>query len=120
METCNAIIDLRSFSWSDLFAQLEATLPANVRLTSFRPQEDRDGRLVTTLGVQARRVQDLESFLDALEKTGRFHNVLAAQEETDQEGLINAVVEGIYVIPAEEPAPEATASASQTGGAAGE
>jgi hypothetical protein len=119
-QEANAIIDLRAFSWSDLFAQLESTLPASVRLTSFQPQEDSDGRLVMTLGVQARRVQDLESFLDALEKTGRFHDVLAAQEETDQEGLINAVVEGIYVIPAEEPAPEAAASAAQTGGAAGE
>ncbi len=119
-QEANAIIDLRAFSWSDLFAQLETTLPANVRLTSFQPQEDNDGRLVMTLGVQARRVQDLESFLDALESTGRFHDVLAAQEQTDQDGLINAVVEGIYLVPSQEPAPEAAASASRTGGAAGE
>ena len=120
-QEANAIIDLRAFSWSDLFAQIEATLPESVRLTSFQPQEDREGRLVMHLGVQARRVQDLESFLDALENTGRFHDVLAAQEETDQEGLISAVIEGVYVIPPqEEAASEASASAPQTGGAAGE
>jgi hypothetical protein len=119
-EEANAIIDLRTFSWSDLFAQIETTLPESVRLTSFRPQEDREGRLVMNLGVQARRVQDLESFLDALEKTGRFREVLAAQEQADQDGLISATVEGVYVPPSQAPAPEATASTSQTGGAAGE
>jgi Tfp pilus assembly protein PilN len=119
-QEANAIIDLRTFSWSDLFVQLESTLPESVRLTSFRPQEDREGRLVMNLGVQARRVQDLESFLDALEKTGRFSDVLAAQEQTDQEGLINATVEGVYLIPAQAPAPEASAKATQAGGAAGE
>jgi Tfp pilus assembly protein PilN len=119
-QEANAIIDLRTFSWSDLFVQLESTLPESVRLTSFRPQEDREGRLVMNLGVQARRVQDLESFLDALEKTGRFRDVLAAQEQTDQEGLINATVEGVYLIPAQAPVPEASAKATQAGGAAGE
>jgi hypothetical protein len=119
-QEANAIIDLRTFSWSDLFVQLESTLPESVRLTSFRPQEDREGRLVMTLGVQARRVQDLESFLDALEKNGRFRNVLAAQEQTDQEGLINATVESVYLVPAQAPAAEASASATQAGGAAGE
>jgi hypothetical protein len=119
-QEANAIIDLRAFSWSDVFAQLEATLPESVRLTSFQPQEDNEGRLIMNLGVQARRVQDLEAFLDALENTGRFHDVLAAQEETDQDGLINAVIESIYVLSPQEAAPEAAASAAQTGGAAGE
>jgi hypothetical protein len=119
-QEANAIIDLRTFSWSDLFVQLESTLPESVRLTSFRPREDRDGALVMSLGVQARRVQDLESFLDALEKTGRFRDVLAAQEQTDREGLINATVEGVYLAPALVPAPEASAAATRTGGAAGE
>ena len=120
-QEANAIIDLRAFSWSDLFAQLEATLPESVRLTSFQPS-GRSARAGWSmhLGVQARRVQDLESFLDALEKTGRFHEVLAAEEETDQEGLISAVVEGVYVLQPQEAAPQASASAPRTGGAAGE
>jgi hypothetical protein len=119
-QEANAIIDLRTFSWSDLFVQIEMTLPESVRLTSFRPQEDREGRLVMNLGVQARRVQDLESFLDALEKTGRFREVLAAQEQADQDGLISATVEGVYEPQSQATVPEAAASKAQTGGAAGE
>ena len=119
-QEANAIIDLRAFSWSDLFAQIEATEPENVRLTSFQLQEDRDGKLVMNLRVQARRVQDLELFLDALEKTGRFHEVLAAEEQTDQEGLINSHVEGVYVPLTQPAAAETAASVSGTGGVAGE
>ena len=119
-QEANDIIDLRTFSWSDLFAQLEMTLPENVRLTSFQPQEDRTGRLVVNLRVQARRVQDLESFIDALEKTGRFHEVLAAEEQTDPDGLINALVEGVYLPASAEPTPEKTATVPRPTGDAGE
>ena len=120
-EEANAIIDLRAFSWSELFSQLETTEPEAVRLTSFQTQEDRSGKLIVNLRVQARRVQDLESFIDALEKTGRFHEVLAAEEQTNPEGLINALVESVYSPPAAEPAPAPAASGPRpTGGAAGE
>jgi Tfp pilus assembly protein PilN len=120
-EEANAIIDLRAFSWSELFSQLETTEPDSVRLTSFQTQEDRSGKLIVNLRVQARRVQDLESFLDALEKTGRFHEVLAAEEQTNPEGLINAVVEGVYTPPPTEPAAAPAASGPRpTTGAAGE
>jgi type II secretory pathway component PulL len=119
-QEANAIIDLRTFSWSALFSEIEGTLPENVRLTSFRPVEDQQGRLVVNLRVQARRVQDLESFIDALEKTGRFHEVLAAEEQTNQEGLINALVEGVYEAGAEGSTPEAAAAVPPAAGAAGE
>ena len=119
-QEANAIIDLRAFSWSDLFAQIEATEPENVRLTSFRLQEERDGKLMMNLQVQARRVQDLELFLDALEKTGRVHEVLAAEEQADQDGLINSRVEAVYVPLTQPTAGETAASVSGTGGAAGE
>jgi hypothetical protein len=119
-EEANAIIDLRAFSWSDLFAQLETTEPGNVRLTSFQTQEDRTGKLIVNLRVQARRVQDLESFIDALEKTGRFHEVLAAEELTTPEGLINALVEAVYTPPSSEATPQAATTGPHPTGAAGE
>ena len=119
-EEANAIIDLRAFSWSELFAQLETTEPENVRLTSFQTVEDRTGRLIVNLRVEARQVQDLESFIDALEKTGRFHEVLVAEEQTTPAGLINALVEGVYTPPASEPTPQAAAASPRTTGAAGE
>jgi hypothetical protein len=119
-QEANAIIDLRAFSWSDLFAQIESTEPDNVRLTSFRLQDEQGGQLKVNLRVQARRVQDLELFLDALEKTGQFHQVLAAEEQADQEGVINAVVEAVYVPAAPPAAAETAASLRGAGGSAGE
>jgi hypothetical protein len=119
-EEANSIIDLRAFSWSELFSQLETTEPENVRLTSFQTQEDRSGKLIVNLRVQARRVQDLESFIDALEKTGRFHEVLAAEEQTTPEGLINALVEAVYSPPLAESAAAAQTPAPRPTGAAGE
>ena len=119
-QEANAIIDLRTFSWSKLFSEIETTLPENVRLTNFRPVEDRQGRLIVNLRVQARRVPDLESFIDNLEKTGRFHDVLAAEEQTNQEGLINALVEALYEPSPGTPAAETTAAVPLAKGAAGE
>jgi hypothetical protein len=72
------------------------------------------------LRVQARRVQDLESFIDALEKTGRFHEVLAAEEQTTPEGLINALVESVYSPPVAETTAAPQTPAPRPAGAAGE
>jgi Tfp pilus assembly protein PilN len=118
-QEANAIIDLRTFSWSKLFSEIETTLPENVRLTNFQPEEDREGRFIVNLRVQARRVQDLESFIDALEKTGKFHEVLAAEEQTNQEGLINSLVKAVYE-PSKTSTPESTAAVPSATGAAGE
>ncbi len=93
----NAIIDRRAFSWTGLFGQFEATLPPDVRIMSVQPRLDRDGLFTVTIAVQARRVEDLDAFLEALEARNTFRNVLAKQEETNTDGLIEAVVEGIYV-----------------------
>jgi Tfp pilus assembly protein PilN len=119
-QEANAIIDMRTFSWSDLFAQLEATLPESVRLTSFQTREDSEGRFQVGIRVQARRVQDLEAFMEALEKTGMFHDVLAADEQTDPDGLIDAMVEGVYTPPPKVIAPANAATESKAGGVAGE
>ncbi len=39
----NSIIDMRAFSWSELLAHFETTLPENVRITAVQPRVDRDG-----------------------------------------------------------------------------
>ncbi|MEQ1759911.1 MAG: hypothetical protein ABL986_16465 [Vicinamibacterales bacterium] len=106
----NAIIDRRAFSWTDLFAQFERTLPPDVRIMSVQPLLDTDGVFSVTIAVQARRVEDLDAFLEALESKSTFRNVLARQEETNTEGLIEAVVEGVYVTTMPAPA------VSQAGG----
>ena len=93
----NEIIDRRAFSWTTLFAQFEATLPPDVRIMSVQPQLDGDGVFTVAIAVQARQVEDLDAFIEALETQSTFRNVLARQEETNADGLIEAVVEGVYL-----------------------
>lgn len=95
----NTIIDQRAFSWTDLLAEFETTLPADVRITAVQPRLD-GSLFVISIGVEARRAEDLDAFIEALEGRGAFHNVLAVQEQTNNEELIQAVVEGAYQPPA--------------------
>ena len=99
----NRIIDQRAFSWTALFAQFEATLPPDVRITAVQPRLD-DSNFIISVGVEARRAEDLDAFVEALENGGAFRNVLAVKEQTSEEGLIEAIVEASYVPPAREPA----------------
>ena len=92
----NGIIDQRAFSWTSLFGQFESTLPPDVRITSVRPRLERSGLFVVAIAVQARRAEDIDGFVEALESKGSFRNVLAVQEQTNDEGLIEAVIEGTY------------------------
>ena len=101
----NRIIDQRAFSWTELFAQFEATLPPDVRITAVQPRIE-ENNFVIGVGVEARRAEDLDAFVEALETGGSFHNVLAVQEQTGEGGLIEAIVEANYVPrPREEAAP---------------
>jgi hypothetical protein len=95
----NAIIDQRAFSWTDLLTQFEATLPPDVRITTVQPRLERDGRFVVAVGVEARRAEDLDAFIEALETAGGFRNVLSIQEQTAEGGLIQAIVQGSYAAP---------------------
>jgi hypothetical protein len=91
----NAIIDQRAFSWTDLLAEFEETLPGDVRITAVQPRLEKSS-FVVGIGVEARRSEDLDTFIEALEQRGSFHNVLSVQEQTNTEGLIQAVIEGAY------------------------
>jgi len=95
----NAIIDQRAFSWTDLLAQFEVTLPPDVRITTIQPRLERDRSFVVSVGVEARRAEDLDTFIEALETRGGFHNVLSVKEQTNTAGLIQAVIEGAYIPP---------------------
>jgi hypothetical protein len=105
----NRIIDQRAFSWTELFAQFEATLPPDVRITAVQPRIE-ENNFVIGVSVEARRAEDLDAFVEALETGGAFHNVLAVREQTGEDGLIEAIVEAHYAPPAREAAAE-TASA---------
>ena len=91
----NGIIDRRAFSWTDLFAQLEATLPADVRITTVQPRVDR-GVSKIGLVVEARRPEDVDEFIVALEATGAFRNVVLLEQRAREDDLLAVAIEGDY------------------------
>ncbi len=96
----NAIIDQRTFSWTELFNRIEATLPAGVMITSVRPDVGDDG-ISIALVVIGRGVEDIDAFMENLEESGGFEELLSRQEEVMEDGMYRAALVGRYV--AEEP-----------------
>ncbi|MEZ5285475.1 MAG: hypothetical protein R2712_11860 [Vicinamibacterales bacterium] len=107
----NQLIDRRAFSWTDLFNRFEATLPADVRIASVTPQVDGTGRMLVAVTVVSRRVEDLDGFIDALEKTGAFRDVLSRQEEAQEDGTLRSIIQGYY----QAAAADATAASGDAG-----
>jgi len=89
----NAIIDQRTFSWTDLFAHFEAALPDEVRITEVQQGSGSNELLI---GAQARRIEDLDQFIEALETTGAFRNIIPISETSMENGLIEARLEATY------------------------
>jgi len=96
----NAIIDRRTFSWTTLFEHFEAMLPPDVRITAVQPGPGRDGATRVRVAVEARRAEDLDAFVEALEEGGKFRDALATQEVTSLDGVIQAAIEATYLAPA--------------------
>ena len=93
----NDLIDRRTFSWTELFNRFESTLPDDVRLTAVRPRLDRVRGIVMTVAVVAKSVDDVHQFVERLEATGAFSELLAHEEERfDDEGLLEASLEVVY------------------------
>jgi Tfp pilus assembly protein PilN len=89
----NAIIDQRTFSWTDVLSHFEATLPSDVRITSVNQQA---GQQTVLIGAEARTIEDLDAFIEALEKTGAFHDVRPGGETAMENDTIKATLEAIY------------------------
>jgi hypothetical protein len=113
----NSLIDARTFSWTALFNDIEATLPPTVMLSSVTPSvtKQREGVLVRFV-VLGRTVDAIDTFIERLEETGRFRHVIAPSEEVTEEGLFETSIEGSYVqgppAPASPPAPAASPAPS--------
>jgi len=92
----NALIERRTFSWTGLFNQLETTLPADVRLVEVQPQTDDAGRLILSLTVVSRTIEDLDEFIRGLETTGAFTGVVSRSDEALDDGTIASTLQGYY------------------------
>jgi Tfp pilus assembly protein PilN len=92
----NALIDRRTFSWTELFNRFETTLPDDVRITTVRPTIDKDRGIVLTVNVVARAVQDVEKFIDNLDATKVFTDLLTVEDHVDEQGALWATIETVY------------------------
>jgi hypothetical protein len=116
----NGLIDLRTFSWTELFNHMEQTLPADVMLIAVQPSVA-EGALLLSMEVVGRSVDGIDRFMEDLEATGAFHDVLSRNEQVEEDGTYRAVLMGRYqpVAAAAEAAPEdAPAVAGVPGGRA--
>jgi Tfp pilus assembly protein PilN len=76
----NDLIDRRTFSWTELFNAFEKTLPDDVRITTVQPDVDQ-GKFRVRIGVVARGVEDINTFMNNLQTTGMFRPVGSAVSE---------------------------------------
>ena len=113
----NELIDRRTFSWTELLNQFQSTLPPDVRITGVSPQKDEQGRRLVQIVVFERRIEDLETFMDALEKTGAFSGVLSRSDRPMPDGTIQSAIQAYYA-PADAPAASEPGPASEPGKAA--
>lgn len=109
----NALIDRRAFSWTELLNQFQATLPPSVRVVSVQPQVDDAGQMLVAIRVMSRQREDLDAFIDALEKSGVFRGVLSRSDASVEDGTLASVLQAYYDVPA--PAAITTPPASETG-----
>ncbi len=93
----NAIIGQRLFSWTELLNQLGDALPEDVRILSMRPRIEPDGTITIQMIVMSRRFTDIDTFVKNLEGTGSFADVLPRDQITNEEGYLQATVEGRYL-----------------------
>jgi Tfp pilus assembly protein PilN len=93
----NAIIGQRLFSWTELLNRLETTLPEEVRITAMRPRVESDGSITIQMSITGRRFEDINRFLENLEGTGAFTDMLPRDEITNEDGLHQATIEGHYL-----------------------
>jgi Tfp pilus assembly protein PilN len=79
------LVDRRNFSWTGLFAHLEAVLPRDIRLQSITPRVRR-GRLGLDLEATARSTEAGLDFMRVLEAADAFSDVYPPQVEPSAEG----------------------------------
>ena len=92
----NVLIDRRTFSWTELLNLFQETLPPDVRIAGVMPQMDNDGRRLVQISVFSKRTEDLEAFMDALEKTTTFSGVLPRSEQVDEQGTLRSELQAYY------------------------
>lgn len=116
-QEANALIDQRTFSWTQFFNRIEATLPPDVMLTAVTPSFDAETTIIA-MSVLARRPEDIDEFVEKLEATGGFTDCLIARQDMTEEQLYQVAVNCTYTglfeeAPLDEPAAEPAPAAAE-------
>jgi hypothetical protein len=128
-EEANILIDQRTFSWTAFFNRIEETLPADVMLTEVQPSFQ-ENHTVISMMVLGRRTEDVDEFVEKLEATGAFEQVLPKQHDKTDDGLTRVLITSIYngeaveepkgeVAPTKEPKPAASPAKPVAAGKSG-
>lgn len=96
----NEVIGKRTFSWTEFFALIEKTLPADVRLVTVSPRVER-GVFKVSMSVVARDLTDVSSFVDAMLETGRFYDTATVDMQRREDTSLNAQIDAAYLSPAD-------------------
>ena len=98
-QEANTLIDQRTFSWTVFFGVIEKILPMDLHLVRVEPRIEK-GNVRVTMNVVAKKTDDINDFVDALQDTGSFYDLLAhSTERNDEDGTFRADVVGYYLAP---------------------
>lgn len=95
-QVANELIGRRTFSWTELFNRLETTLPTDVRIRSLRRNIDAARGTVITIGILAQSVEDINEFMEQLEGTSAFADLLVSEERVSDSGQLEAILKAVY------------------------
>jgi hypothetical protein len=113
-QEANVLIDQRTFSWTQFFNEIESTLPPDVMLSSVRPSV-KEGETHVTMGVLGRGAEDVDEFMERLEATGAFWDVIPAGGDRTEAELHRVVIESKYTGVADEDPAEAAPNGAAAG-----
>lgn len=94
----NRLIDERTFSWTVFFDLIGKTLPDDVRIDSVAPSINKDD-VVVLMTIVSKKTDDLATFIQRLQATGAFYDVLPQQEDSTDDGFRRTTVMARYLPP---------------------
>jgi hypothetical protein len=97
-QEANSLIDSRTFSWTEFFGYIEKTMPLDLRLLSVAPRIE-NGEIKVTMSIEAKKSDDIETFVEALHQTGVFSAVYPKVTERNDDGTLRSDIISFYLPP---------------------
>ncbi|HYN08604.1 MAG TPA: hypothetical protein VES67_14575 [Vicinamibacterales bacterium] len=94
----NALIDQRTFSWTEFFGLIEKTLPRDVRLIGVTPRVEQ-GEFKIAMRLMARTPDDVAKFSDSLTGTGYFYDVIPMETQRNDDDTDTLTLVAGYLPP---------------------